>query len=486
MRSKKALSSVIAIALLIITTIVSIVSFQNWYYNYVSSTFSNVENKDDYNNIIIDKIVGDTLYVVNNEDSAINVISLEIDGISCSLSSLNVGMNVVDIDRCLGYVTTNKPDVILQTQNDLYEKKFFFDSSVEIGDLLPIYTDTFISVWNTSKTSAGSSNSNQVALPLYNGGAYNFVVDWGDGSNSTITAWDDANVTHTYASEGEYEIRITGQIDGFRFNNGGDKLKLVEIKAWGPLKVGNNGFYFYGCSNLVYTGNDDLNLSGITSLNNMFRDATSFTGDLSSWDVSNILIMTSMFFNANNFAGDLSNWDVSSVTDMNSMFYGSSNFNSDLSSWDVSNVLNMGNMFRSASSFTGDLSSWDVSSVKNMDYMFQDVVNFAGDLSNWDVGSVSSMIYMFYGSSNFNSDLSSWDVSQVIYMGSLFRNAINFNSDLSNWNVSSVTNMDQMFRGASNFNRNLSNWDVDQVTSCTDFNLTTPVWNLPKPIFTSC
>ena len=48
----------------------------------------------------------------------------------------------------------------------------------------------------------------------------------------------------------------------------------------------------------------------------MFGMLTSFNGDLSNWDVSNVTDMHSMFCEAESFNGDLSNWDVSNVTDM--------------------------------------------------------------------------------------------------------------------------------------------------------------------------
>ena len=38
----------------------------------------------------------------------------------------------------------------------------------------------------------------------------------------------------------------------------------------------------------------------------MFNGATSFNGDLSSWNVSSVTDMTYMFFNAISFNGDLS------------------------------------------------------------------------------------------------------------------------------------------------------------------------------------
>ena len=48
----------------------------------------------------------------------------------------------------------------------------------------------------------------------------------------------------------------------------------------------------------------------------MFRSATSFNGDLSSWDVSKVTDMSNMFQSATSFNQPLSSWDVSKVTDM--------------------------------------------------------------------------------------------------------------------------------------------------------------------------
>ena len=89
-----------------------------------------------------------------------------------------------------------------------------------------IITNSFLSVWNTTKW--GSSGNNQVELALESGGTYNFDVYWGDGTNNTITSWNQAQVTHTYDSQGEYTINIKGTIVGWSFNDGGDKEKLLE------------------------------------------------------------------------------------------------------------------------------------------------------------------------------------------------------------------------------------------------------------------
>ena len=39
----------------------------------------------------------------------------------------------------------------------------------------------FISIWDTTKTSAGSSNSSQVTLPYSNSASYTGTINWGDG-----------------------------------------------------------------------------------------------------------------------------------------------------------------------------------------------------------------------------------------------------------------------------------------------------------------
>ena len=66
-----------------------------------------------------------------------------------------------------------------------------------------------------------------------------------------------------------------------------------------------------------------------------------------------------MFKNAESFNGDISSWDLSSCEDLSGMFQGASSFNRDISSWDVSSVKYFGDMFLGAKSFEQDL-CWDI------------------------------------------------------------------------------------------------------------------------------
>ena len=76
-----------------------------------------------------------------------------------------------------------------------------------------------------------TATANTFTLPLRNGYVYNMLVDWGDSSTSTITAYNQAEITHTYPTTENYNIKIIGKCGTFYFNNGGDKLKLKSINS---------------------------------------------------------------------------------------------------------------------------------------------------------------------------------------------------------------------------------------------------------------
>lgn len=177
--------------------------------------------------------------------------------------------------------------------------------------------------------------------------------------------------------------------------------------------------------------------SPVTDMNSIFNNATSFNGDISSWDVSKVNNMRSMFEGASAFNKNIGLWHVGNVTDMAAMFRSASQFNQDIGSWNVGKVTNMSGMFLAASAFDQPLGNWDVSSVTNMSYMFNEM-KFNQTIGNWDVSNVRDMSGMFFNAFLFNQDIGSWDVSNVSKMDGMFYKATVFNQDLKKWCVSNI------------------------------------------------
>jgi hypothetical protein len=226
----------------------------------------------------------------------------------------------------------------------------------------------FVSIWKTDNISVGSSNNNQVKLPTYNGGTYNCIISWGDGLSDIITAWNDAALTHTYAAIGTYPVRIYGQFEGFRFNNGGDKLKLLSIDNAGDLfRLGNNNGYFYGCSNLTHVKN--LNTTGMTNFYYFYRDCINFDDDI-DYDSSAVTQMYAFLYNCSKFNKPLNALDTALVTDMSYMLNNCTLFNQDLSFLNISNVAHMTFMLNGCSSWSNShysdaLIAWQAKPHKN-------------------------------------------------------------------------------------------------------------------------
>lgn len=110
------------------------------------------------------------------------------------------------------------------------------------------------------------------------------------------------------------------------------------------------------------------------------------------------------------------------------MFAFASSFNGDVSTWNMSNIRSCDAMFKDCVSFTGNLDSWDVSNVGGFRDMFNGAALFTGEgLAYWNVSNkLYDSAYMFMGASSFNGNISSWDVSGVRFMQSMVRSELSF------------------------------------------------------------
>ena len=286
----------------------------------------------------------------------------------------------------------------------------------DVVDLSQTAPNQFVFTIDTENTSSGSSLNTQFMMPLVSGGSYNATVNWGDGSSDTITSYNQQEVTHTYSSAGQYEISIEGTLQGWQFNNAGDRLKMLDVKQWGVLNLSTDRA-FNGCSNLDASATDAPTVS-TTSLERMFGDCTNFNGAIGNWDTSNITDMSYCFVNASTFNKPLNSWDLSNVTDIQQMFFEAKSFDQDLNSWDTSNVNNMFSVFYNCSQFNGDIYSWDTTNVENMSFMLYNCDLFDQSLAAWNIGNVTNLTSFMQNAtglstSNYDATLIAWALQTV-------------------------------------------------------------------------
>ncbi len=368
-------------------------------------------------------------------------------------------------------------------------KSRIFTLLIALFSYLSVQSQAFITEWNTE-------NSTQIIIPT-TGTGYNYNVYWEEIgnplNNGTLTAQNgNATITGLTANT-DYSIEISGNFPRFFMNNNAtERNKLRKITQWGGIAWTSFEDAFYGAANLDVVAVDKPNLTGVTSLKQMFLSCASLDGsganwqwdtdnianmnavfagavvfnqDISSWNVSNATIMAGLFSGATVFNQNIGGWDVGNVTNMSGMFQTARAFNQDISGWNVGKVTNMSSMFSGAIAFNQPLNAWDVSKVTGMQIMFRQASAFNQPLSSWNVGNATSMSRMFESASNFNQDISSWNVGNVTTMAIMFKWASSFNQPLNSWNVGNVTNMSEMFSVARNFNQPLDAWDVSKVTN---------------------
>lgn len=281
----------------------------------------------------------------------------------------------------------------------------------------PADDPNFISVWRTT------APNETITLPLVSGFNYNFEVSWGDGTTSTITAFDDADITHTYVAAGDYTVTISGSAEAWSFQGSADGDKIIEVQNFGDLGWKNLSGAFANCRQLLSFAGGKT--EDVTDMSNMFNTANKMTSlDLSSFNTSNVTDMTAMFQLTSVLSTlNLSNFNTANVTNMTRLFSGAGALSIDVSSFNTTNVISMQQMFG-----------------------YSKATQILG----------------------FNSP--SFDTSNVTNMSSMFLAAGALISlDLSSFNTSNVTNMDMMFAWPGTaYDLTLNNWDIDPLPSATN------------------
>jgi hypothetical protein len=222
----------------------------------------------------------------------------------------------------------------------------------------------FTMVVKTDNT--GDSNNDQYQLPFFSTHTYNCLVRWGDGSEDTITTWNQAETLHTYSSAGTYTIKISGICTGLTTFTADDTDKLTDITQWGDISWTTFSGAFQNSANLVGSWTDSPDMTLVTNTQAMFDNCPKFIGDVSTFDMSTVTNAKGMFEDDVLFNSDISGWDTSNIDDMSFMLKGCSVFNQNIGGWDTSSCTDMWQMLYNSTLFNQDISSWDISLVTDM------------------------------------------------------------------------------------------------------------------------
>jgi len=192
------------------------------------------------------------------------------------------------------------------------------------------YDPAFVTVWKTDNP--GTSNDDQITIPPHSTDTYDCTVYWGDG---TSTVWDDtgANIisaelnTHTYPAAGTYTVRIVGNFPQIYFDDGGDKLKILELRNWGDIGLISIDRAFLGCSNFVITAQDvpqplDNQFEGVRQAFQEIKAVNHkiklyLVPEIGSTNMSRILLGIEQGVNYN-----LNQWNTSGIENMFRSLYG--------------------------------------------------------------------------------------------------------------------------------------------------------------------
>jgi surface protein len=287
-------------------------------------------------------------------------------------------------------------------------------------------------------------NANAQTWSPHTAGNFEIKYTYPSGSaNTQFNVWTTAS-GYTYTVYNNSDVALT--------SGSGNAANLTTITPAGGIPADGYIIISFEPDNLSHFTDFDGNLS-----------------DVLQWGTAHWRSMSGMFFGSyltNITASDIP--DLSGVTSMFEMFRACSNLISvnRMNEWDVSHVTNMSSMFYASGHFNQDIGDWDVSSVTNMSEMFFDVHDFnnGGQPMHWDAktGNVTNMFNMFFACSYFNQDISNWDVRNVTQTDLMFEDAYSFNQNLGKWTLSALTNGNSMFAysgmSCENYTNTLNGW----------------------------
>jgi hypothetical protein len=195
----------------------------------------------------------------------------------------------------------------------------------------------------------------------------------------------------------------------------------------------------------------DWDTSLVTSMEDLFKDKTTFNDNIGGWNTTKVETMRCMFCNCSEFNQDIGTklvtpvgggssyiaWNTQEVTTMRSMFYNASKFNNgdngSIGNWNTTKVESMRTVFYKAPAFNQNIGTKEVTVGGNT-------------YTAWNTEAVTIMEWMFGYAAAFNQDINTWNISLVTVMRYMFYNATAFDEEnTSEWIIGASVNITEMF-----------------------------------------
>jgi surface protein len=235
--------------------------------------------------------------------------------------------------------------------NNIYDLKIIDSANIILGN------KTF-----------GSTSKIPIAFPIT---AIEYTV------NSTDTKFNNTNIYNPFITNGNVNVNL----EFVCINNTNNKTELSFVNQVLPTLLDNEGVSFgpsFTSSRFTVPEQQTLTITnfGNSPLINTDSQFRNFIGTFDANvgqpllnDTSNTirnLTNANSMFRESSFTGDITNWDVSTVSDMSNMFRDNTTFNQDISVWTTSNLTNIENILLNSASFDNkSINNWELSGITN-------------------------------------------------------------------------------------------------------------------------
>ncbi len=246
--NKKAVHPVVAVALLLVISVLGVVGFQQWYNNYQSSLQTQAETQGS-NSIQtrIQDVIGNQLYFSNGHED-LTIIDIKVNGSSCGGDgNYNSGLQTISLDYCTSSIPSGSVEIVVITNQGVFSSEQYFNKPIN--------------------TSGSSSNASLIWNRTFDySGAYD------SGNSLSIDSSDNVIVT------GSFRLVITNYIGVLKYDSDGNLLWNKTFTT-GSGNAEGSGVITDSSDNIYVTGyvtnsNEDIFTMKLDSSGNQIWNAT--------------------------------------------------------------------------------------------------------------------------------------------------------------------------------------------------------------------